>query len=44
MTPSTYTNRGKELAEESSDTASNVGEPTQGELLLAMQSMMKEMA
>ena len=44
MDPNTNSNRGKELTEESSDTASKLGEPTQGEMLIAMQNMMKEMA
>ena len=44
MAPSTKENNGKELAEEVSDTASNVGEPTQGEMLLGMQKMMKEIS
>ena len=44
MAPSTKENHGKELVEEVSDTASKAGEPTQGEMLLAMQTMMKEMA
>ena len=44
MASSTNANRGKELAEESSDTASNVREPTQREMFLAMQRMMEEMA
>ena len=44
MAPNTKENHGKELAEEVSDTASKVGEPTQGEMLLAMQNMIKEMA
>ena len=44
MAPSTNANRGKELADEVSDTASNEGEPTQREMFLAMQRMMEEMA
>ena len=44
IAPSTKKNYGKELVEEVFDTASKAGEPTQGEMLLAMQSMMKEMA
>ena len=42
MTPSTNANRRKELVDEISNTASNVGEPAQGDMLLAMQNMMKE--
>ena len=36
MAPSTNTNRGKELADEVSNTASNMGEPAQGDMLLTM--------
>ena len=42
MAPSTNANRGKELADEVSNTASNMGEPTQGDMLLAMQNIIKE--
>ena len=42
MAPKTRTARGKEPVEEVSDTASNVGETAQGELLLAIQNVMKE--
>ena len=42
MGPSTNADRGKELTDEVSDTASNVGEPTQREMFLAMQRMMEE--
>ena len=42
ITSSTNENHGKELADEISNTASNVGEPTQGDMLLAIQNMMKE--
>ena len=42
MDPSTNVNHGKEPVDEISDTASNVGEPAQGELLLAIQNVMKE--
>ena len=42
MTPSTNANCGKVPVDEISDTVSNVGEPAQGELLLAMQNMVKE--
>ena len=44
MAPNATENRGKEPANEVSDTASNVGEPMQGELLLAIQNVMKEIA
>ena len=44
MAPSTNADHGKELADEVSNTASNVGEPTQREMFLAMQRMMEEMA
>ena len=42
MAPSTNTNHVKEPADEVSNTASNMGEPAQGDMLLAMQNMMKE--
>ena len=42
MAPSTNANHGKELADEIFDTASNVREPAQGDMLLTMQNMMKE--
>ena len=42
MTPSTNTNREKKLADEIFNTASNVGEPAQGDMFLAIQNMMKE--
>ena len=42
MAPSTNANHGKELADEVSNTASNMGEPVQGDMLLVMQNMMKE--
>ena len=44
MAPSTNADHGKELADEVSDTASNVGEPTKREMFLTMQRMMEEMA
>ena len=43
MAHSTNANRGKGLAKDIFDTASNVGEPMQGEMLLVVQKMMKEM-
>ena len=42
MAPRTRTDRGKELVDDISNTASNVGETTQGELLLAIKNIMKE--
>ena len=42
MAPSTNANRGKKLADEVSNTASNMGEPAQEDMLLVMQNMMKK--
>ena len=44
MAPRTRASCGKEPVDEIFDAASNVGEQAQGELLLAMQNMMKEIS